>query len=142
MRTVVAGIREREGRVLIGERARPAWAAGQWEFLGSEVEPDETVAAALTRKCCEELGTEGKVQGEVYRHELSTALGVFTLVALRVRVRSDQPRPLEHRALAWVTPADLPHLRLLASNVPIAEALNAVPQSPLHPFTFWGASTP
>ncbi|GAA5513486.1 putative 8-oxo-dGTP diphosphatase 2 [Deinococcus carri] len=125
MRTVVAGILEREGRVLVGQRARPAWAAGQWEFPGGKVEGGETLAEALAREWREELGAEVEVWGEVYRRELDTPAGAFTLVALRVHLLAGEPRPLEHRALAWVAPADLTRLPLLASNVPIAAALTA-----------------
>lgn len=128
MRIVVAGILEREGpggvrQVLVGARSSPAWAAGQWEFPGGKVEGKETLAQALVREWREELGAEVEVLGEVYRNELNTPVGAFTLVALRVRLLSDEPRPLEHRALAWVAPADLTRLRLLPSNVPIAEAV-------------------
>ncbi|WP_102128466.1 (deoxy)nucleoside triphosphate pyrophosphohydrolase [Deinococcus planocerae] len=128
MRTVVAGILEREGpggvrQVLVGARSSPAWAAGQWEFPGGKVEGGETPQEALAREWREELGAEVEAGEEVYRSHLDTPVGAFTLVALRVRLLSDEPRPLEHRALAWVAPTDLTRLRLLASNVPIARAL-------------------
>lgn len=125
MRTVVAGILERDGKVLVGARSAPAWAAGFWEFPGGKVEGEETLAEALTREWREELGAEVEVLEEVYRSALETPVGPFTLVALRLRLLSDEPRPLEHRALAWVAPADLTQLRLLPSNVPIAAALVA-----------------
>lgn len=125
MRTVVAGILERDGKVLVGARSAPAWAAGQWEFPGGKVEGDETPAEALAREWREELGAEVEVLGEVYRSQLDTPVGPFTLIALRVRLREGEPRPLEHRALAWVAPPDLTRLPLLASNVPIAGALEA-----------------
>jgi len=124
MRTVVAGILERDGKVLVGARSSPAWAAGQWEFPGGKVEGSETPAEALVREWREELGAEVEAGEEVYRAGLDTPIGTFTLVALRVRLLSEDPQPLEHRALAWVAPGDLTRLRLLPSNVPIAETLN------------------
>ncbi|MEF2276837.1 NUDIX domain-containing protein [Deinococcus sp. YIM 134068] len=128
MRTVVVGILEREGleggrQVLVSARSSPAWAAGQWEFPGGRVKDGETEAAALVREWREGLGAEVEAGEEVYRTSLETPVGPFTLVALRLRLLADLPRPPEHRAVAWVAPADLSRLRLLPGNVPIARVL-------------------
>lgn len=126
MRTVVAGVLERDGRVLVTARSAPAWAAGRWEFPGGRAEDGERPAAALTRLWRQELGVEVEAGAEVYRSELDTPAGRFALVALRLRLQSADPRPLEHRALAWVAPADLPRLKLLPGHVPIARSLQGV----------------
>ena len=123
MRTVVAGVLARGDRVLVGQRASPAWAAGQWEFPGGKLEPGETAAEALVREWQEELGVSVAAGAEVYRSEIETALGPFVLLALRVELLSGEPQPREHRALAWVRPAELERLALLTSNRPIAAAL-------------------
>ncbi|MDL2343060.1 NUDIX domain-containing protein [Deinococcus sp. MIMF12] len=128
MRTVVAGILERDGKVLVGARSAPAWAAGFWacsygHWPGGRVEGEEALEGALVREWREELGAEVEAGEEVYRSRLDTPIGPFALVALRLRLLSDEPRPLEHRALAWVAPADL--TRRLPSNAPIAAALVA-----------------
>ncbi|MBB5235756.1 (deoxy)nucleoside triphosphate pyrophosphohydrolase [Deinococcus budaensis] len=128
MRTVVAGILERDGKVLVGARSSPAWAAGQWEFPGGKVEAEETPAEALIREWHEELGVRVEAREEVYRSQLDTPVGSFTLVALRLTLLGGEPCALEHRALAWVAPADLTRLRLLASHVPIAGALSRAAQ--------------
>ena len=127
MRTVVAGVLERGGKVLVGQRAYPAWAAGQWEFPGGKVEEGEGHEAALAREWREELGVKVRVGAEVYRQQVQTTLGVFVLLALRVEVQAGEPEPqaLEHRALAWVAPHELERLPLLQSNRPIAAALVA-----------------
>lgn len=129
MRIVVAGILEREGKVLVGARSAPAWAAGHWEFPGGKVEGHETPAEALAREWHEELGVRVEAQEEVYRSQLDMPVGAFLLVALRLRLLEGEPRPLEQRALAWVAPADLTRLRLLAGNVPIARALEEAASS-------------
>ena len=53
---VVAAAIVRDGRVLAAQRSYPAELAGQWEFPGGKVEPDEMPRAALVREIGEELG--------------------------------------------------------------------------------------
>ncbi|GGR04635.1 DNA mismatch repair protein MutT [Deinococcus ruber] len=127
---VVAGVLERGGKVLVGQRSHPAWTAGQWEFPGGKVEAGERQEDALAREWLEELGVRVRVGAEVYRQQVETPLGLVVLLALRVALLADEPEPqaLEHRSLAWVVPQELAHLPLLQSNRPIAAALAAQAQ--------------
>ena len=56
MTTVVAGVIERAGLVLIAQRKRTGQHPLKWEFPGGKVEPNETPEAALIRELDEELG--------------------------------------------------------------------------------------
>ncbi|ULH14922.1 NUDIX domain-containing protein [Deinococcus sp. KNUC1210] len=127
MRMVVAGVLERGGKVLVGQRSHPVWAAGQWEFPGGKVEEGERQEDALAREWLEELGVRVQVGPEVYRQQVQTPLGLVVLLALRVDLLAGEaePQPLEHRSLAWVLPQELERLPLLQSNRPIAAALAA-----------------
>lgn len=54
---VAAGvIRDRQQRILLGQRAEGSFYPGYWEFPGGKVEPGETPAEALIRELQEELG--------------------------------------------------------------------------------------
>lgn len=54
----VGVLHDADGRVLVARRPRQVHQGGLWEFPGGKCEPDETVAAALTRELREELGVE------------------------------------------------------------------------------------
>ena len=69
MRTVSAGVLERDGRILIGRRRADQNHALKWEFPGGKVEPNETPRAALVRELGEELGIEAECGPELMRYE-------------------------------------------------------------------------
>jgi 8-oxo-dGTP diphosphatase len=71
MTQVVAGILEREGRVLICRRRADQQHALKWEFPGGKIEGDETPQAALIRELREELGIESDAAEEITRYEFS-----------------------------------------------------------------------
>lgn len=55
--TVAAGlVFDSQGRILIGQRTAPERYKGQWEFPGGKVHAGESMANALTRELCEEVG--------------------------------------------------------------------------------------
>jgi 8-oxo-dGTP diphosphatase len=69
MTRVVAGILERDGRVLICQRRADQAHALKWEFPGGKIEGDETPEAALIRELREELGIEASGASEIARYE-------------------------------------------------------------------------
>ncbi|OBK98377.1 DNA mismatch repair protein MutT [Mycobacterium asiaticum] len=105
---VVAGAIIRGNTVLVAQRARPAELAGRWELPGGKVADGETEPAALARELVEELGLRA---GDVVVDERlggDVALsGSMTLRAYRVRLLTGEPRAHDHRALRWVTAAEL-----------------------------------
>ncbi|OBI90945.1 (deoxy)nucleoside triphosphate pyrophosphohydrolase [Mycobacterium sp. 1245805.9] len=95
-------------RVLVAQRARPPELAGRWELPGGKVAPGESERDALARELVEELGIES---GDVV---VGDRLGsdiplneTMTLRAYRVRLLGGEPHPRDHRALRWVTAAEL-----------------------------------
>lgn len=105
---VVAGAVIRDATVLIAQRVRPPELADRWELPGGKVGAGETEREALARELSEELGlalddvaVEDRVGDDV-------ALDGLTLRAYRVRLVGGEPRAHDHRALRWVTAAELP----------------------------------
>jgi len=68
--------------------------------MAGESEPD-----ALARELAEELGIDVAV-GERLGHDIDLD-GTATLRAYRVELIRGQPHPRDHRALRWVTAAEL-----------------------------------
>jgi 8-oxo-dGTP diphosphatase len=127
---VVAGAIISGSAVLVAQRCGPPELAGRWELPGGKVAPGETEPAALARELAEELGLDagavevgGRLGGDV-------ALGAAaTLRAFRVRLTGGHPRPHEHRALRWITGAELHDLDWVPADrawlAELADVLNA-----------------
>ena len=64
--TVVAGLLQQQGRLLICQRRRDGAFPLKWEFPGGKVEPGETCEDGLRRELQEELGIEAEIGPEVY----------------------------------------------------------------------------
>lgn len=73
MTRVVAGILERDGRVLICRRRADQAHALKWEFPGGKIEGEESTEAALIRELREELGIEASAASEITRYEFAYA---------------------------------------------------------------------
>jgi 8-oxo-dGTP diphosphatase len=108
---VVAGALICDARVLVAQRIRPPELAGRWELPGGKVAPGETECDALARELAEELGLAVGDVAVGDRLGDDVALNpTTTLRAYRVRLIRGEPHPHDHRALRWVTAAQLPDI--------------------------------
>lgn len=105
---VVAALIWDGDRFLICQRPAHKARGLLWEFVGGKVEPGETKAQALVRECREELDILVDV-GDVFM-ELTHAYPDITvrLTLFRARIAGGTPKLLEHNAIAWITPAEIP----------------------------------
>ncbi|CQD19534.1 7,8-dihydro-8-oxoguanine-triphosphatase [Mycobacterium lentiflavum] len=105
---VVAGAVIRGSALLVAQRVRPPELAGRWELPGGKVAPGETEPQALARELAEELGLDvaDVVVGDRLGDDISLN-GSTTLRAYLVRLAGGEPHPHDHRALRWVTAAEL-----------------------------------
>lgn len=105
MRRVVAGVIERDGRVLVALRPPEKRHGGMWEFPGGKVEGGESDLAALGRELAEELALRVT--------SVSAPLAEFHdpgsefLIAFVLAVAEGEPECREHVAVRWATWAEL-----------------------------------
>ena len=112
---VVAAAIRSNGRVLLAQRDHPEQLAGLWEFPGGKVERGESLPAALSRECLEELGVVVTVGREVGRSVLTDG-AVLVLFDCRLAPGSGDAVALEHRALRWVNSVELENAELIPTN--------------------------
>ena len=98
---VVAALIWDGDRFLICQRPENKERGLLWEYVGGKVEPGETKQEALIRECREELDVTITV-GDVFMdvvHEYPDITVHLTLFHASM---------LEHNAIAWITPAEIP----------------------------------
>ena len=123
MTEVVAALIWEGDRFLICQRP-PHKARGLlWEFVGGKVEPGETREQALARECREELDI-GLAVGDVFM-EVTHAYPDITvhLTLFHASIAAGTPKRLEHAALAWITPAEIPQYDFCPADEEILQRL-------------------
>jgi 8-oxo-dGTP diphosphatase len=105
---VVAGVIERDGRVLICQRRNQGPHGLKWEFPGGKVEPGETPRQALARELEEELGVQATIGPEIVRYEYRYPRSrPILLIFYRVADYQGTPHNRVFERIAWEEPARL-----------------------------------
>ena len=96
-----------------------------WEYVGGKVEAGETKQEALIRECREELGITISV-GDVFMdvvHEYPDITVHLTL--FHAQIVSGEIKLLEHSAVAWITPDEIPNYAFCPADKEINEQIAA-----------------
>jgi len=121
--TVVAGVLERDRRILICRRRADQPHPLKWEFPGGKLEPGESPETALVRELREELGIESEASPEIMRYEF-TYPGNQPILLIFVKVtawRGD----IENRifdTILWERPEALTAYDFLEGDAPFLTA--------------------
>ncbi len=99
---MVAGLLEREGRVLVCRRRPGGRHPLKWEFPGGKVEAGEEPRAALARELKEELAVEAEIGEELmrYRYCYPDARPLL-LIFFRVRSYRGELTNLDFAEMRW-----------------------------------------
>ncbi len=123
---VVAALLWKNGKFMICKRP-PHKARGLlWEFVGGKVENGETREEALIRECREELDVTVDV-GELFFevvHEypdITVHLSVFL-----AWIAEGEPKMLEHVAIGWITPEEIPDYEFCPADESILAEIRRV----------------
>ena len=118
MTTVVAGILQENGKVLICQRRADQPHALKWEFPGGKVEAGESPEAALVRELREELGIESETGRELMRYQFGyPGKSPILLVFLGVRKWQGTPRNLIFESVVWAPQASLAQYDFLEGDM-------------------------
>ena len=105
---MVAALIRRGDKFLICQRPAHKARALLWEFVGGKVEEGESKQQALIRECREELNI-GVSVGEKFAsvtHGYSDLTVHLTL--FNAAITDGEPCLLEHCAIEWITPSQIP----------------------------------
>lgn len=125
MTEVVAALIWADDRFLICQRPAHKARGLLWEFVGGKVEPGETYEQALIRECQEELAITISV-GDVFMeatHHYPDMIVHLTL--FHASIVAGSPQLLEHRALRWITAAEIPQYDFCPADRPILQRIQA-----------------
>ena len=112
-RTVVAGVIERDGHILICQRRRDDSHALKWEFPGGKVEARESPKAALERELEEELAIQARIGRQLA--SLTHRYGdrpPFRLIFFQVREFSGEPANLNFERIVWEVVPEMAELMI------------------------------
>ena len=122
---VVAALIWDGDRFLICQRPEHKARGLLWEYVGGKVEAGETKQEALIRECKEELDVTISV-GDTFMdviHEYPDITVHLTL--FHAQIVSGEIKLLEHNAVAWITPDEIPDYAFCPADKEINERIAA-----------------
>jgi 8-oxo-dGTP diphosphatase len=125
MTEVVAALIWDGERFLICQRPAHKARGLLWEYVGGKVEQGETKQEALIRECREELGITISV-GDVFMdvvHEYPDITVHLTL--FHAKITEGTIQLLEHNAVVWITPDEIPDYSFCPADKDINERIQA-----------------
>lgn len=125
MTEVVAALIWKDKKFLICRRPAHKARGLMWEFVGGKVEKGESKEDALIRECREELNIEISVGEEFSEvtHEYPDITVHLTL--FNCTIESGTPQLIEHTAIKWITPDEIPqHTFCPADEVILDKIMN------------------
>ena len=114
---VVAALIWEKDRFLICQRPAHKARGLLWEFVGGKVEPGETPEQALARECAEELAIQVEVGSPFFQEYHDYPDMRIRLTLFHCAIASGVPQLLEHKALRWIRPEEIPNFAFCPADV-------------------------
>lgn len=114
---VVAALIWEKDRFLICQRPAHKTRGLLWEFVGGKVEPGESPAQALTRECAEELAIQVDVGSRFFQEFHDYPDMLIRLTLFHCTIASGVPQLLDHKALRWIRPEEIPSYEFCPADV-------------------------
>jgi len=126
MKRVVAGLIEKDGKLLICQRTRHQTMPLKWEFPGGKIEDGEQPRDAMRRELEEELGIIATIGDEIARiqHEYPGG-GMVELRFFIVREFKGEIENRIFREIRWAAPKELPKFDFLEADLTLVKDLAA-----------------
>ncbi len=123
MTEVAAALIWDNDRFMICQRPAHKSNALLWEFVGGKLEKGETKEEALMRECMEELGVKVEVCDEFFDvvHQYPDIL--VHLTVFNAKITEGTPQLLEHNAIEWILPAEIPQYKFCPADKDILEKI-------------------
>lgn len=122
-REVVAALIWQGDRFMICRRPEGKARAGLWEFVGGKAEEGETLEEALIRECREEIGVTVSVGTPFTELTYDYPDILVHLTLFNAGIAEGMPTPMEHNAIAWITPEEAVDYPFVPADAPIIEKL-------------------
>jgi len=125
MVTVVAGLIECDGQLLVCQRRRGSMFELMWEFPGGKVQAGEDLRMALARELEEELGVKAEVGRELHRqiYKYEQMSEPTELVFFNARAERGAIRNIVFERIEWRAPEKLLDLDFLPADRDLIELL-------------------
>ena len=123
---VIAALIWNGDRFLICQRPKHKARGLLWEFVGGKVENGERKEDALVRECKEELGIIIRVHSLFMELDhIYPDIGIH-LSLYNCSIVEGEPQLLEHNALCWITPNEIPMYSFCPADKDILRKIQAI----------------
>lgn len=96
-----------------------------WEFPGGKIEKDETSKQTVAREIKEEMQCKLEVQDKVEHTVYEYDFGIVHLTTYFCELLKGEPVLVEHEAIKWLTPQELPGLEWAEKALPILREVHS-----------------
>ena len=120
---VIAAVIEKDGKILIAQRAKKDALFGKWEFPGGKMEPGETEEGCLKRELFEEFGIHAEIGSYICSSYFEHKGYPFEMRVFYVHSFSGEPILYEHQQIKWVEKNELLQFEYPEPDLPIIQEL-------------------